>query len=57
MKKVIKRVLGDPQVKTLKRLKKRVKDINTLEDKYKNLSDTKLRAQTDVLKERLKKES
>jgi preprotein translocase subunit SecA len=57
MKKVIKRVLGDPQVKTLKRLKKRVKDINALEDKYKSLSDSKLKAQTDVLKERLKKES
>ena len=33
MKKVIKRVLGDPQVKTLKRLKKRVKEINALEAK------------------------
>jgi preprotein translocase subunit SecA len=57
MKKVIKRVLGDPQVKTLKRLKKRVKDINALEDKYKKLSDAKLKAQTDELKKRLKKES
>jgi preprotein translocase subunit SecA len=57
MKKVIKRVLGDPQVKTLKRLKKRVKDINVLEDKYKKLSDSKLQAQTDELKKRLEKES
>ncbi len=57
MKKVIKRVLGDPQVKTLKRLKKRVKDINALEDKYKKLSDSKLKAQTDELKKRLGKES
>lgn len=57
MKKVIKRVLGDPQVKTLKRLKKRVKDVNALEDKYKKLSDAKLKAQTKELKERLKKES
>jgi preprotein translocase subunit SecA len=57
MKKVIKRVLGDPQVKTLKRLKKRVKDINALEDKYKKLSDSKLKAQTDELKKRLEKES
>lgn len=57
MNKVIKRVLGDPQVKTLKRLKKRVKEVNALEDKYKKLSDSKLQAQTDVLKERLKKES
>lgn len=57
MKKVIKRVLGDPQVKTLKRLKKRVKDINGLESKYKKLTDKQLQSQTDELKKRLKKES
>lgn len=57
MKKIIKRVLGDPQVKTLKRLKKRVKEINSLEDKYKNMSDSKLKSQTDILKKRLEKES
>ncbi len=57
MKKVIKRVLGDPQAKTLKRLKKRVKDINAVEDKYKKLSDSQLQAQTDALKKRLEKES
>lgn len=57
MKKVIKRVLGDPQVKTLKRLKKRVKDINALEPKYKKLSDVKLQAKTEELKKRLEKES
>lgn len=57
MKKVIKRVLGDPQVKTLKRLKKRVKDINALETKYKKLSDKQLQAQTEELKKRLEKES
>lgn len=57
MKKAIKRVLGDPQVKTLKRLKKRVKVINGLEDTYKNMSDTELQDQTRVLKERLAKES
>lgn len=57
MNKVFKRILGDPQVKTLKRLKKRVKDINALEDKYTKLTDKKLQAQTAELKERLKKES
>lgn len=57
MKKVIKRVLGDPQIKTLKRMKKRVKDVNELEATYKKLSDAKLKAQTEKLKERLKKES
>lgn len=53
MNKSLKRVLGDPQVKTLKRLKKRVASINVLESKYKALSDAELAAQTDVLRKRL----
>lgn len=54
---VFKKVLGDPQAKTVKRLRKRVKSINAHEDKYKKLSDSKLQQQTEVLKKRLKKES
>jgi preprotein translocase subunit SecA len=54
---VFKKILGDPQAKTIKRLRKRVKEVNALGDKYKNMSDAKLKAQTDVLKKRLKKES
>lgn len=54
---IFKKVLGDPQVRTIKRLKKRVRDVNALEDKYKKLSDKDLKAQTDKLKKRLKKES
>lgn len=57
VKKVLKRVLGDPQAKTLKRMKKRVKDINALEDAYKKMSDKQLKEQTGKLKKRLKKES
>ena len=57
MKKVLKRVLGDPQAKTIKRYQRRVKDVNALEERYKKLSDSKLQAQTDVLKKRLQKES
>lgn len=57
MKKVFKKVLGDPQAKTVKKLTKRVKLINELEPKYQKLSDPKLKDQTKVLKERLKKES
>jgi len=57
MKKVLKRVLGDPQAKTIKRMRKRVKEINGLADKYNKMSDKQLLAQTDMLKERLKKES
>jgi preprotein translocase subunit SecA len=53
----LKIVLGDPQTKTLKRLQKRVKEINVLEDKYKKLSDSKLQAQTEVLKKRLETET
>ncbi|HYH74386.1 MAG TPA: preprotein translocase subunit SecA, partial [Candidatus Saccharimonadales bacterium] len=54
---IFKKVLGDPQARTIKRLKKRVRDINALEDKYKKLSDTQLREQTDKLRKRLEKES
>lgn len=57
MKRMIKRMLGDPQVRTVKRLRKRVKDINALGDKYAKLSDEKLKAQTEILKKRLKKET
>jgi preprotein translocase subunit SecA len=55
--KVFKRVLGDPQIKTLKRMRRRVKEVNALEPKYKKLSDTKLKSQTDELQKRLKKET
>jgi preprotein translocase subunit SecA len=54
---VFKKILGDPQARTVKRLRKRVKDINALAGKYEKLTDKKLREQTDALKKRLKKES
>jgi preprotein translocase subunit SecA len=54
---VLKKILGDPQAKTVKRIKKRVVAVNSLADKYKKLSDKELQAQTDVLKKRLKKDS
>jgi preprotein translocase subunit SecA len=49
------KVFGDPQKKTLKRLEKRVAAVNALEDKYKKLSKTDLKKQTEVLKKRLAK--
>ena len=52
---VFKKILGDPQAKTVKRLRKRVVAINALADKYKKMSDKELREQSDVLKKRLKK--
>jgi preprotein translocase subunit SecA len=54
---VFKKILGDPQAKTVKRLRKRVVAINALADKYKKMSDKQLREQSVVLKGRLKKES
>jgi preprotein translocase subunit SecA len=57
MNTVWKKVLGDPQIRTVKRLRKRVKVVNDLSDKYKKMNDTDLQKQTDVLKKRLKKES
>nr|MBP6962724.1 preprotein translocase subunit SecA [Candidatus Saccharibacteria bacterium] len=53
MKKFVKKVLGDPEAKTLKRLKKRIKDINSLEPSYKKLSDTALRKKTEEFKKTL----
>lgn len=57
MKKVFKRVLGDPEIRTLKRYRKRVKDVNALAEKYEKLTDKQLSEQTDALKKRLKNES
>jgi len=54
---VLKKLLGDPQAKTVKRLRKRVAEVNALADKYSKMTDKQLREQTDVLKGRLKKES
>jgi preprotein translocase subunit SecA len=57
MKKALKRVLGDPQARTIKRLRKRVKEINNLAPTYEKLSNKALKEQTDVLRKRLEKES
>jgi preprotein translocase subunit SecA len=54
---LFKKLLGDPQAKTIKRLRRRAKDVNDLADKYKKMSDAQLKEQTAVLKKRLKKDS
>jgi preprotein translocase subunit SecA len=54
---VFKKILGDPQAKTIKRLRKRVVAVNAVADKYSAMTDKQLREQTAVLKKRLKKES
>ena len=57
MNTVLKKILGDPQARTVKRLRKRVQAVNVLGDKYTKLTDKQLQAQTDILKKRLTKES
>jgi preprotein translocase subunit SecA len=54
---VLKKLLGDPQAKTIKRLRKRVKLVNDLAPKYEKMKDKDLQKQTEVLRKRLKKES
>ena len=54
---VFKKILGDPQAKAIKRLKKRVKAINELAPKYQKMPDAQLKKQTDILRSRLEEES
>jgi preprotein translocase subunit SecA len=53
--KILKKVLGDPQAATVKRMRKRVKKINELAPKYEKMSDKDLKSQTGKLKDRLAK--
>ena len=54
---VFKKVLGDPQARTLKRLRKRVTAVNALANKYSKMTDAQLKSQTKLLKKRLEKET
>lgn len=51
------KVFGDPQKKIIKRLEKKVAEINKLSDKYAKMTKPELKAQTDVLRKRLTKKS
>lgn len=51
--KALTKVFGDPQKKLLKRLEKRVAEVNELAEKYKKMKKTDLRKQTEVLKKKL----
>ena len=53
--KPLKRILGDPQASTIKRLRKRVNEVNAFSDKYKKMTDAKLKGQTAEFKKRLEK--
>ena len=50
---ILQGVFGDPAKRNLTRMRKIVKIINGLEPKYEAMSDDELKAQTNVLKERL----
>lgn len=51
--KVLGKVFGDPQKKIVRRLRKRVDEINALSEKYAQMTDAELAKQTDILKKRL----
>lgn len=55
MKQALTKVFGDPQARIIKRLKKRVGEINNLADKYHEMKTPELKKQTEVLKKRLEK--
>ncbi len=55
MKQALTKVFGDPQARILKRLRKKVVEINNLADKYHDMKVADLKKQTDVLKKRLAK--
>ena len=50
---ILQGVFGDPAKRNLARMRKIVKVINGLEPKYEAMSDDELKAQTNILKERL----
>ncbi|HSW81078.1 MAG TPA: preprotein translocase subunit SecA [Candidatus Saccharimonas sp.] len=54
MKQILTKIFGDPQNKTLRRLRKKVRQINALADTYKKMSDAQLQKQTAALKKQLK---
>jgi len=53
MEKFLQGIFGDAQKKTLRRIYKRVLEINKLEPKYQAMSDEELAGQTKILKEKL----
>lgn len=53
--KVLGKIFGDPQKKIVKRLAKKVEEINALAPKYEKMSDEELAGQTEILKKKLAK--
>ncbi|MEK7621046.1 MAG: preprotein translocase subunit SecA, partial [Patescibacteria group bacterium] len=53
MRRVLTKVFGDPQKRILKRLNKRVEQVNVLSEKYADMKVSELKKQTEVLKKKL----
>src|SRR4051812_7696766 len=56
IRKVLTKILGDPNVREVKRARAVVAKVNAFEDDMKKLSDEELKGVTDKLKERLAKD-
>lgn len=51
---ILNKILGDPNKKIIKKIEPTVEKINSLEEKYKAMSDQELASQTDIFKDQLK---
>ena len=51
---LLKALFGDYSTKELKRIRPICDQVLALEDKYQKMSDSELKSQTDILKDRLK---
>jgi preprotein translocase subunit SecA len=54
VKQILTKIFGDPQAKIIRRLRKKVRQVNTLTDTYKKMKETQLKKQTDELRKKVK---
>ena len=54
MKQFLTKIFGDPQAKIIRRLRKKVRQVNALADDYKKMKDPQLKKQTAELRKKLK---
>lgn len=53
MKQFLTKIFGDPQAKIVRRLRKKVRSINALEESYKKMKDAQIQKQTVALRKKL----
>lgn len=53
--KVLTKIFGDPQVRLLKTLQKKVASVNALSEKYRKMTKPELKKQTEILRKKLQK--